>query len=240
MAGAILIPILYFHHTVTFLDTVGQHRQALRIGYATSVFFLIADTTPWFVTDVKSVLSFPYWPEPGPLFHLYLAWFAGYVLYATYLVAAAFHAASGIRRHQYAYMIAASIIGYAGGATNFPLWYGIPIAPYGTILITLYTALMAYTIVRYRLMNISVVLNKGLAYAIVLGIIVVATSIGAVLSNRATAHSTPPLLAGTLISDLWPLGIGQQRQSGRQYHLQSTLRSCLSVALRLFHALFSR
>ena len=29
MAGAILIPILYFHHTVTFLDTVDQHRQAL-------------------------------------------------------------------------------------------------------------------------------------------------------------------------------------------------------------------
>ena len=160
------------------------------------------------MADVKSALSFPYWPEPGPLFHFYLTWFAGYVLYATYLVAAAFHAASGIRRHQYAYMVAASIIGYAGGATNFPLWYGIPIAPYGTILITLYTALMAYTIVRYRLMNISVVLNKGLAYAIVLGIIVVATSIGAVLSNRATAHSTPPLLAGTLflICGLWVLG----------------------------------
>ncbi|HZN45265.1 MAG TPA: ATP-binding protein [Nitrospiraceae bacterium] len=208
MAGAILIPILYFHHTVTFLDTADQHRQALRVGYAASGFFLIADTTPWFVADVKSALSFPYWPEPGPLFHFYLVWFAGYVLYATYLVAAAFHAASGIRRHQYAYMVAASIIGYAGGATNFPLWYGIPIAPYGTILITLYTALMAYTIVRYRLMNISVALNKGLAYAIVLGIIVVATSIGAVLSNRATAHSTPPLLAGTLflICGLWVLG----------------------------------
>ena len=240
MAGAILIPILYFHHTVTFLDTVDQHRQALRLGYAASGFFLIADTTPWFVADVKSALSFPYWPEPGPLFHFYLTWFAGYVLYATYLVAAAFHAASGIRRHQYAYMLAASIIGYAGGATNFPLWYGIPIAPYGTILITLYTALMAYTIVRYRLMNISVVLNKGLAYAIVLGIIVVATSIGAVLSNRATAHSTPPLLAGTLFLICGLLGIGQQRQRGRQCHVQPIVRSGLSVAVRLFHALFSR
>jgi signal transduction histidine kinase len=71
----------------------------------------------------------------------------------------------------------------------------------------MYTALMAYTIVRYRLMNIGVVLNKGLGYAIVLAIIVVATSIGAVLSNRATGHSTPPLLAGTLflICALWVL-----------------------------------
>ncbi len=40
-----------------------------------------------------------------------------------------------------------------------------------------------------------------------LAIIVVATSIGAVLSNRATGHSTPPLLAGTLflICALWVL-----------------------------------
>ena len=67
---------------------------------------------------------------------------------------------------------------------------------------------MAYTIVRYRLMDISLVLNKGLGYAIVFGIIVVATWIGAVVSNRATAHSTPPLLAGTLflICGLWVLG----------------------------------
>ena len=123
-------------------------------------------------------MSFPFWPVPGPFFHFYLIWFVVYVLYATCLVAAAFDEANGIRRHQYAYMVAASIIGYAGGATNFPLWYGVPIAPYGTVLITMYTALMAYTIVRYRLMNISVALNKGLAYAIVFGIIVVATSIG--------------------------------------------------------------
>jgi hypothetical protein len=137
----------------------------------------------------------------------FLLYFLWYVVYATSLVGVALRDANGIRRHQYAYMLAASIIGYAGGATNFPLWYGVPLLPYGTVLITMYTALMAYTIVRYRLMNISVVLNKGLGYAIVLAIIVVATSIGAVLSNRATGHSTPPLLAGTLflICALWVL-----------------------------------
>jgi signal transduction histidine kinase len=67
---------------------------------------------------------------------------------------------------------------------------------------------MTYAIVRHRLMDISLVINKGLGYAIVLGIIVVATSIGAVLSDRATAHSIPPLLTGTLflICGLWVLG----------------------------------
>ena len=207
MAGASLIPILYFHHTVTFLDIAARHDRALKVGYGLAGFFLLADTTPWLVAEVHPAMSFSFWPVPGPFFHPFIAYFLWYVIYATSLVGVALRDANGIRRHQYAYMLAASVIGYAGGATNFPLWYGVPLLPYGTVLITMYTALMAYTIVRYRLMNISVVLNKGLGYAIVLAIIVVATSIGAVLSNRATGHSTPPLLAGTLflICALWVL-----------------------------------
>ncbi|MFO0719748.1 MAG: ATP-binding protein [Nitrospira sp.] len=207
MAGASLIPILYFHHTVTFLDIAVRHAKALKIGYGLAGLFLLVDTTPWLVAGVHPAMSFSFWPVPGPFFHPFLAYFLWYVVYATSLVGVALRDANGIRRHQYAYMLAASVIGYAGGATNFPLWYGVPLLPYGTVLITMYTALMAYTIVRYRLMNISVVLNKGLGYAIVLAIIVVATSIGAVLSNRATGHSTPPLLAGTLflICALWVL-----------------------------------
>jgi two-component system NtrC family sensor kinase len=207
MAGASLIPILYFHHTVTFLDITARHAKALKIGYGLAALFLLADTTPWFVAGVHPAMSFSFWPVPGLFFHPFLLYFLWYVVYATSLVGVALRDANGIRRHQYAYMLAASIIGYAGGATNFPLWYGVPLLPYGTVLITMYTALMAYTIVRYRLMNISVVLNKGLGYAIVLAIIVVATSIGAVLSNRATGHSTPPFLAGTLflICALWVL-----------------------------------
>ncbi len=207
MAGASLIPILYFHHTVTFLDIAARHGRALKLGYGLAGLFLLADTTPWFVAGVHPAMSFSFWPIPGPFFHPFLVYFIWYVVYATSLVGVALRDAHGIRRHQYAYMLAASVIGYTGGATNFPLWYGVPLLPYGTVLITMYTALMAYTIVRYRLMNISVVLNKGLGYAIVLAIIVVATSIGAVLSNRATGHSTPPLLAGTLflICALWVL-----------------------------------
>ena len=207
MAGASLIPILYFHHTVTFLDIAARHDRALKVGYGLAGFFLLADTTPWLVAEVHPAMSFSFWPVPGPFFHPFLAYFLWYVIYATSLVGVALRDANGIRSHQYGSMLAATVIRNECGATNFPLWYGVPLLPYGTVLITMYTALMAYTIVRYRLMNISVVLNKGLGYAIVLAIIVVATSIGAVLSNRATGHSTPPLLAGTLflICALWVL-----------------------------------
>jgi K+-sensing histidine kinase KdpD len=61
-----------------------------------------------------------------------------------------------------------SLIGYGGGATNFPLWYGIQIPPNGTILVSVYSAMVAYTIIRYRLLDFSVIVQKGLLYLLLL------------------------------------------------------------------------
>ncbi|HRB81656.1 MAG TPA: hypothetical protein PK614_05280, partial [Nitrospira sp.] len=69
MAGASLIPILYFHHTVTFLDITARHAKALKIGYGLAALFLLADTTPWFVAGVHPAMSFSFWPVPGLFFH---------------------------------------------------------------------------------------------------------------------------------------------------------------------------
>ncbi len=169
MAGAILIPLFYLQHVLTIIERVEQHRMALYIGYALSGFFLLSDLTPLFVTDLQPEMSFQYWPKPGPIFHFFLIWFFAYVCYATYLLAVEFQNAKGIRRNQYLYLMIGSVIGYGGGATNFPLWYGIQIPPDGTILVAVYAAVFAYTIVRYRLMDITVVMHKGLTYGPCLG-----------------------------------------------------------------------
>ena len=150
-----------FSPTRSFLDITRGMPERWKIGYALAgIFFLLADTTPWFCRrsasrDVLRLLAGPWalLPSVSVVFSL--------VRHLCHVSSVALRDANGIRRHQYAYMLVASVIGYSGGATNFPLWYGVPLLPYGMVLITVYTALMAYTIVRYRLMNISVVLNKG-------------------------------------------------------------------------------
>lgn len=164
MVGAILIPVFYFQHTLTMLSLVARHRTLLRAGYALAGLFLLSDLTPWFIADVRPEMAFRFWPKPGPLFHLFLVCFVLYVSYATYLLIAAFRKAKGIQRNQYLYLVMGAIIGYAGGATNFPLWYGIQIPPSGTILVTVYTTLVAYTIIRFRLFDFSLVMEKSLAY----------------------------------------------------------------------------
>ncbi|MGH7164537.1 MAG: ATP-binding protein [Nitrospiraceae bacterium] len=199
MAGAIFIPIFYLHHVLALLDMVERRRAVLNIGYALSGVFLVSDFTPWFIADLRPELSFTYWPKPGLIFHLFLLWFASYALYAIYLLGVAYRNTKGTRRNQYLYLIAASVIGYGGGSTNFFLWYGIQIPPDGLILVSVYTALVAYAIVKHRLMDITLVIHKGLAYSLFLSAIFVPIFVGVMVTERTTLYSIPPLLAGTLL-----------------------------------------
>lgn len=164
MGGAIMIPVLYLHHMLTLLDRIDTHRRLLQAGYVFGGVFLFFDCTPYFVADLGAEAGFRYWPKPGMAFHFYLVWFTVCVVYATYLCIHSYRTARGIRRNQYLYLTIGSVIGYAGGFTNFPLWYGIPLPPDGTVLISLYTAIVAYATVRYRLFDFTVVMQKGLTY----------------------------------------------------------------------------
>ena len=118
--------------------------------------------------DVKPISVFPFWPQPGPLFHIFLVWWVGVALYACYLLGLAYRREKGIRKKQFFNLLLASGVAYLGGSTNFPLWYGIEILPYGTICFTFYVALIAYALLRYHLMDFSVFVEKGLSYVAVL------------------------------------------------------------------------
>lgn len=68
-------------------------------------------------------------------------------------------------RRQLTYVLVATVIGWVGGATNYFLWYDIPIPPIGNVLVSVYVLLVAYAIVRHRLLNIEVIVKKTLVFA---------------------------------------------------------------------------
>ncbi|WP_447971783.1 histidine kinase N-terminal 7TM domain-containing protein [Nitrospira sp. M1] len=168
MAGAIFIPVTQLHHVLYLTNDSDRLGTVLKGTYLMGGFFLLVDATPYFVADVQPASYFLFWPQPGPFFHLFLVWWGAVALYSCYLLALAYQREKRLRRKQFFYLLIASIVAYLGGATNFPLWYGIEILPYGTICFTFYVALVAYTLLRYRLMDFSVFLEKGLSYLAVL------------------------------------------------------------------------
>jgi signal transduction histidine kinase len=64
------------------------------------------------------------------------------------------------------YIIIGSIIGFTAGATNFFLWYNIPILPYGNILVSIYPLVLAIAIFKYQLFNIRVIATELLTFTI--------------------------------------------------------------------------
>ena len=61
-------------------------------------------------------------------------------------------------------------IGYLGAATNFLLWFRIPFPPILNIFIPIYVISVAFAILKHRLMDINIIIKKGLAYSTIIAI----------------------------------------------------------------------
>src|SRR2546428_3222702 len=71
------------------------------------------------------------------------------------------------------YFFIASAIGYSGGTLDYLPIFGIDLYPYGNFAIVLYPIIMTYAIVRHRLMDITVVMEKGLTYLLLLLVVAI-------------------------------------------------------------------
>ena len=164
MAGAIFIPITFFHHVAYLLKGSERYSKFIQGNYLIGGLFLFLDSTPFFVTGVREISIFQYWGVPGIAFHICLIWWFAIVLITQGYLVAAYKKEGGIRRRQIRNIMIGSTIGFIGGATNFPLWYGIEILPYGTIGFTLYISLVAYALLRFHWLDFSVYVEKGMSY----------------------------------------------------------------------------
>ena len=174
MIGAIFIPVCFLHFVLLLLDLYKKDRRIVNIGYLIFLFFFILNFTPWFVNDVKPKMFFKFWPEPGPAFTIFLVIWLWYCLYPCYLLIRDYGKFTGIKREQIKYVLISIIIGYGSGSTNYFLWYDIPIPPYGNFIVPLFVGIMAYAIIRYRLMDITITITRTgvfvAVYTLVLGL----------------------------------------------------------------------
>ncbi len=168
MAGAIFIPITFLHHVLYLLGKEVRWQQIIKGNYILGAVFLVSDATPLFIESVRPISQFPFWGVPGLAFHFCLAWWLGLVVLAHVLLFQASRKEKGLPRRQIHYLLIGSTIGYVGGATNFPLWYGIEIMPYGTVCFGIYISIVAYTLLRFHWLDYSVYVEKGFSYFVLL------------------------------------------------------------------------
>jgi len=167
IGAALFIPPTAFHHLVKLIDQKIP-RWFIAANYLLAGVFSIANLGPWVVLGVESKNVFPFWPKPGVFFYFHQLQFASLALLGLWFLTKEWKHAEGLRLNQLKFLLLAEVVGWGGGSTNYLLWYDIQVPPYGTVLISVYTGIFAYAMVRYRLLDIEIVLKKSVIYAVLL------------------------------------------------------------------------
>jgi len=129
------------------------------------IFFFFTNFSSLIVKNVRPKLGFSFWPDPGIFYHLFLFFWLFYAVYAIYFLFKEYYSSSGIKQSQIRYILIGTILGYLGGATNYLLWYDIPISPIGNWTTTLYLTIVAYAIIKYRLMDIGMAVKRSTIFS---------------------------------------------------------------------------
>lgn len=163
MVGALFIPVIFVSFVMRLLRE--ENRALNAVNFAIAGIFVCFAFSPLYIQSVAPKLYYRFWPVPGIVFHLMLAYFIANTVYAHLKLWNGIRTSSGTRRIQIKYVFLGTLIGYSGGCTNFLLWYDIPIPPVLNILVSVYILCVAYAIIRHKLMGIDVIIKKTLVFA---------------------------------------------------------------------------
>jgi two-component system NtrC family sensor kinase len=224
--GVVWIPIFFYHFVHAFCNLPG--RTFLILSYATGMIVLPLCFTNLFFSGVRLTFSSFYYALPGTVFPLFVVWWVTMVVYSHYQLYRKHRVTSGQKRSQIQYFFLATAIGYLGGSLDYLPIFGIDLYPYGNFAIVLYPMIMTYAIVQYRLMDIAVVTNKGLAHGLLIVLIFIPMSLAVFFTQRVTLYAIPPLLAGFLVfaCGLWVVRSNPAAITNRTFGLLS-LGACI-------------
>jgi len=183
-AMTMYIPAAFFHFVDYLTNEKLTKKRAITLAYLVSTILFILIPTPLIVRGVFKQMFFEFWPAPGPLYVFYIGYFSLVVGYSILLLFRGYKQAKGQRRDQLRYPFFGSFIGFIGGATNFPLFYNIPIPPYGNILVSVGGLSFIYAMLRHRLLNIELVVRKSLIYSILIAFITSVYLVVVLLAER--------------------------------------------------------
>jgi signal transduction histidine kinase len=166
--ASFFIPVLYYHWVLDVLDVVKKTPVViLKLAYLVAFILALLTPTSLVIQGVEPRLLFPFWPHPGAFYGVGIAvLFFGLVTYTLWFLAREYRHGPVEGRGKIFFIILGSLLGFGGGATNFLLWYNIPILPYGNILVALFPILLGYAVLRHNLFNTKILAAEFLTFII--------------------------------------------------------------------------
>ena len=185
----ILVPIFYFHFVINYLN-LHKHRLLYSFYGLAFLFILIDVLSPrLFFPEFKIIFTDLYWVKcdfaATPIFTFFTVIFYGFIVaYSLSLLIKNYPHFHGHKRNQVKYFIVASLIGWIGAVANFFIGYGFEFYPINNFLIALYPIVMAYSIIRYNLLDIQIVIKKSIIYSLLIMVISISYIVLIVISEK--------------------------------------------------------
>ena len=172
--GSIFIPITFFHFVVELLGVYKEKGRILWFGYFIALCFCLILFTDLFIKGLQPKFDFRIWPVPGVTYPFFMLYHNFYAIFSLYIVYVYFNKSTGIFREQLKWILIGVSIAFAGGGTNYLYFYNIHFPPIGNIFVFSYIFILAYAIIKYRLMDIKVVITRAtiflIVYSLILGV----------------------------------------------------------------------
>ncbi|MBI4495715.1 MAG: GAF domain-containing protein [Deltaproteobacteria bacterium] len=177
--GLLFIPPAFLHFALIFLHPQGfpgRARKILAVAYAVSLALVALNLQDYLMgagrfTGPARRYPWGYSVQSGPLYTLFIVHFMACILITFYYLIRGFFRADKYQKHRIQYFFLALALGFLIGSINFLPMFGVAVYPFGNIGIIASLTVMSYTIVKHRLMDVSVFLAQGLGYALSLALI---------------------------------------------------------------------
>jgi len=179
--GTIIVPVFFLNFCLEYLKISKRYSVLTKVLYLIAALLLCVNlSNPKLYLGSLTLLFdqfyFINWFKQKSLFYLFMYvgfyWFV--LIFGFSLIVKEFLNSYGIKKQQLIYLIVGMLIGFLGCHGFFLPVFGIEIYPFSNILIAIYTLILAYGIIRYRLMDIKIAITRVsifiIVYTLVLGI----------------------------------------------------------------------
>lgn len=163
--GAMFTAPAFYHFTISFLEKKNEVKYVVLAYILTMMIAPLSLTSNLFLSGVYDYY-WGYYSKAGFFHPFFLAMFFSLFFRGFYLLLKERRKEGmrPIRRLQIKYVFAAYVVALLGAIDYLPK-YGIEIYPFGFVFEILFVLIVAYAIVRHKLMDIDVIIKKTLIFA---------------------------------------------------------------------------
>ena len=164
--GIAVVPAFFAEYVRAFLGR-RERGRLLTAAYVLAAVFVALTPTSWFLAGVRQTV-WGYAPVPGPAYAPFLVYFYGYLVGGAAVLATTARQARGARATRARWIVAGIIVALVGGASDFVRFVGgwERLYPVGIPANMVFGLALGVAIVRYRLVEITVLMRRGVLYAL--------------------------------------------------------------------------